>query len=106
MQRFGDLHREFSGGHEHHGNREPASSTGLQALQDRQSEGCGFAGTGRCLSEEVMALNENWDRSSLNGGGFFVAQFAERLEELGAEPEIGEGRGLGGCFFRHSGPHS
>ena len=106
MQRFGDLHRELSGGHEHHGNGEATTGTRLQALQNWQRERCGLAGSGRCLSEEVMALNENWDRSSLNGGGFFVAQFAERLEELGAEPEIGEGRGLGSCFFRHSGPHS
>ena len=86
---LGDLHRELAGGGQDEdadrvsGRREAGVGGASQALQDRQDECCGLAGTGLGGGENVAAGEDVGDRRALNGRWFGVALARHCREEVG-----------------------
>ena len=81
-----DLHRELAGGHEDEradrmaGRRERGIGLRPEAIQDRQRERCGLAGTGLGRREDVTAGEHEGDGGCLHRCGCGVALFGDGLE--------------------------
>ena len=73
------------------GPRRPAG----QRLEDGQGEGCGLAGARRRLAQQVAPGEHGGDGLALDGRGLLVAQAGQAVEQLGAQPQAGEGGARG-----------
>ena len=87
-----DLDGELTGGHQHERHR-GGRRVLVEPLQDGQRERGGLAGAGRGLSEQVVAVDQRRDRLALDRRGLLVAEGVQRTEQLGPQPQVGEGRG-------------
>ena len=92
---LGDLDREFAGGDEDEGLRGGAAGVrgtrvGVQALQQRQGERGGLAGSGRGLPDDVTAGEQRGDRLALDRGRLLVAEAVENPLQFRAEVEVGK----------------
>ena len=74
IDRLGDLHRELAGGNQYEGDREDLGASRGQHLQDRQGESRRLAGTRRGLTDQVVAVEQDGDRFTLDGCGLFVSE--------------------------------
>ncbi len=92
VDRFGDLHRQLARGHEHEGARHPLLRRRRleQPVQHRQGERGGLAGAGAGLADDVLAGQEHRNGGALDGGGFFVAEGRDGLDDGVVEAEGGE----------------
>ena len=63
-----------------------------EALQDRQHEGGRLAGAGLGAGQQVAAGEDERDRLALDGRGFGVALCRDGAEQVGRQPERGEGQ--------------
>ena len=63
----------------------------LQALQQRQHIGGGFARSGLGESDEILALEGERDRGGLDVRGFLVSQLFDGGEKRLGQAEGGEG---------------
>ena len=64
---------------------------GREPLHGRQGEGRRLAGARVGSAENIVAGEDGGDRLALNLGGLDVARPCHRLDEIGGEPEFGEG---------------
>ena len=100
VERLGHLHRELTrrDQDEHEG---PARSRFFrrEPLDEREGKGGRLSGSRRGLAEEVPAGEERWDGLALDGSRLFVAEPGEGLDQVGAEPELGEGRSHARSIF-------
>ena len=62
----------------------------VDELQRGQRERSGLAGAGGGLTEQVLAGHQVGDGLALDGGGLFVTEVVERLEQFGPQTERGE----------------
>ena len=92
MHRLRDLHRELAGRNQDQGCGGAALGLG-EALEHRQRERRRLAGAGGSLGEQVASGEQRRDRLALDRGRFLVAELGEALEQLGAEPQLGEAIG-------------
>ncbi len=91
------LHRELAGRHEHHPARQAASPLGGvrgESIEHRQRERRCFSGARCGLREQVVPLEEQGNRLSLNRRRLFVAEPRNGLDERLAQRERRE-TGLG-----------
>ena len=95
VQRLRHLHAQLAGRHQHQRDRQPAPVAGRELVEDRQRERRGLAGAGRGLAEQVAAREQRRDRLALDRRRLLVAEAGQRLEQLVAQPEVGE-RGWAG----------
>ena len=59
--------------------------------EEGKPKGCGFAGTGLCLSNEVISFfHQVGDGLGLDGGGFFNTEFVEPFDEIGGDAQFAE----------------
>ena len=88
-----DLGGEFAGGGEDEGADLAPAAAGLvvQALEHRQREGGGLAGSGLGAAQHVVAVEEGRDRLGLDGRGGLVAAGVQRAEDRLGEAKRGEG---------------
>ena len=85
---FVDLRGELARRHEHQrARRLRRMSRAVQALQDRQREAGGLAGSGLRAGQDVPARENFGNHARLNGRGFGIAAIDERTREFGHEPE-------------------
>ena len=84
-----DLHGELARGYQYQRDGFGGGAT-IDQLQRRQRECSGFAGAGGGLTEEVSAGHQVRDGFTLDRGGFLVAEFVERFEQLRAQAERNE----------------
>ena len=54
----------------------------MEALQDREREGGGFAGAGLGAAEDVLSRKDQGDRGRLDRGRCFVPRFMDVLQDL------------------------
>jgi hypothetical protein len=94
MHRFRYLHGQLTRGDQHQGHRLPALSLAGDALQNRQRERRCLAGPRRCLPEQIASLQQRRNRLALDRSGFLITETRQRLEQLGAQPQVGEGSGV------------
>ena len=90
------LHGQLARGDEDQGARPAigALSHAVQALQHRQHEGRGLAGTGLGAAQQVVAGENQRDGFGLDGRGRGVVAFGKRANERGREPERFKGHVL------------
>ena len=94
-QHLAHLGGQFARGHQHEGAHAPRCVHGpaLQALQQRQGEGRGFARSGLGRGEQIGAAQHGGDGFQLDGGGRGEAEFGGGLGEGGGKPEGDEWHG-------------
>ena len=90
VDRLRDLDRKFARRHQHQGRWTPTPATFRQTLQKGQGEGGGLPRPSRSLAEQVSAFEKRRDRLALNRRRLFVAQFGQRIHELGSQAQIDE----------------
>src|SRR2546428_8308941 len=81
---------ELAGGGEDEG-AGPARRLLHEALEDREEEGGGLAGTGLGGADDVAPREDRGDRLPLNRGGGLVADRVDGPHEGGVEAEVVEG---------------
>ena len=92
VERLRHLHREFARRNEDERARlERPRGLPRVTLEERQRERRGLSGARRRLSEEVAPLEEGRRRLALDRRRFLVAERGEFGQDLGTEPERGEG---------------
>jgi hypothetical protein len=85
VDRLGDLHRQFPGGHQHERHRRPllhGAPLGGEPFEDRQRERRGLAGAGGGLAEQVVAGHHRRDGFALDRRGLLIPETGQRLEQL------------------------
>jgi DNA-binding transcriptional ArsR family regulator len=87
---FGDLHGQLPGRDEHQAADCTLATITGKPLQHRERERRGLARSGRCLSEDIAALEQQRNRFTLDGSRLFVAERRDRGHELTVEMESGE----------------
>ena len=115
---LGDLDAELAGGHHDEGLRHVAGAVGGLAvggggralggrhepLQQRHAEAERLAHAGAGLADDVLARQRERERELLDGERADDARFGQRLHDLGADAELGEGGGVladrGACLER------
>ena len=91
VERLGDLHRELTRRDEDQGGGAAfAGGPELDALEHRQCEGRGLAGSRRGLREEVSAGQQRRDGLALDRRRFLVAEGRDRVQQAGVELEPAE----------------
>ena len=65
--------------------------TGVDGVQERQTEGRGLSGSGLSDADDVTAGQQNRDRLPLNGGGVHEAHVGDGLEQVAGQSQVGEG---------------
>jgi len=73
-----------------HRGREALARHGRQALQQREREARGLAGTGLRGAEKVASGEDDGDGLRLDGGGFGVTLLRNGAQQLGQQPEAFE----------------
>ena len=95
VDRLGHLHRPARGSAR---GRAPTGrglrAAGVEPLQQRQRERRRLAGAGGRLAEQVAPVEQRRDRLALDRRRLLVAEGGERVEQLGAQPEVGERAGV------------
>ena len=64
--------------------------TGVQVVQQWQSEGCGFASACLCNTEHIFARENQRNSLSLDWGRLCIAKRVQRFDERSGEAEIGK----------------
>ena len=74
----------------------------IDALDGRNAEGRGLAGTGLRLADDIFSGGDQRDRSRLDGGRFLKSQLGDRFEKFGGNSQRREGNvaGTGGRIGR------
>ncbi len=106
--RFFDLRRQLAGGRQDQGANGSrlaafgglmaglslgAGLAGVQALQQRQREGGGFAGAGLCAGQQVVASQHQGDGLRLHRGGLGVALLAHGVQQSRGEVQFVKSHG-------------
>ena len=93
LERLGHLDGELARGGEHQHLRVVAGE--VDAVQQRQRKGGGFAGAGLGFAEDVMPLHQRRDARGLDGGGGLVTDLGERAQDWGGQAELLKGFDVG-----------
>ena len=101
---LGDLHGQLTGWHEDQCQWLSASFVRGKPLQDREGEGRRLSRSGGGLSEHVVSLEEHRYGCRLNRRRFLVTQCGERVEQLAAQAQLGEGNRMFRGRLGHRGP--
>ena len=88
LEGVGDLERELTGRCEDQRLRRAVLD--VDAGEDRQRERGRLAGTGLCETDHIVALHENRDGLSLDGGGGLVAHLLHRVEDCVGQAQVVE----------------
>ena len=84
----GHLVGQFARGAQHHGLH--GKQAGVQAVQQRQAKGSGFAAAGFGLGDHILAQQGRGEGRRLNGRHGLVAQLLQVGQDLGRQAQAGK----------------
>ena len=91
VERLGDLHRQLAGGHQHQRHRVAAAAVAGSRCSSGSANAAVLPVPVAAWPEQVPTLQQRRDRLPLDRRRLLVAEGGERAQQLGAQPEIGEG---------------
>jgi hypothetical protein len=95
MHRLRYLHGQLTRGHQDQGHRLSPPSLASDTLQNRQRERRRLPGPGRRLPEQIPSLQQGRNRLALDRCGLLITETRKGPEQLGTQPQVGEGGVLG-----------
>ena len=93
LQRLGNLDRQFA--RRRQDQRLRLGQFDVDLFHQGQGEGCGLAGAGLRLADQVAALQQDGDAFGLDGRWGFVTDFTERFQKPFAQAKLG--KAFDGC---------